>query len=90
MEKAVSMSGPLEMAVAMTTATVMAMPPACGPSPLTQPLMTGGQHCMMRAAPQPWPPPSVMDARGILRLEWYVFNEHVQMCVFLCVSVCVI
>lgn len=77
MGKAVSMSGPREMAVAMTTVTVMAMPPACGPSPLTQPLMMGEQHCTMRAAPQHWPPPSVMDARGTLRLEWY---EHSQTC----------
>lgn len=69
-EKAVSTFGPQGTVVAMTTATVMAMPPACGPSPLTQPSTTGVRLSMMRAALPPWPPPSAMVARGTLKQAW--------------------
>lgn len=63
------MFGHQEMVVAMTTATVMATPQACGQSPSTQPSTTAAPPCMMRAAPPPWPPRSATDAREIQRLE---------------------
>lgn len=72
--KAASMCGPLETAVAMTTATAMAMLQVCGQSPSTQPSMTAAQPCMTRAAPPPWPPHSATAARGTQRLEWWVLK----------------
>lgn len=48
--KAASMCGPREMVVAMTTATVMDTPPACGPSLLIQPSMMDALHFMTKAA----------------------------------------
>ena len=52
-EKAVSMCGPQETAVAMTTVTATVTPPACGQSQSTQPSMMGARPSMMRAAPPP-------------------------------------
>lgn len=68
--KAASTCGPLETAVAMTTATATATPQACGPSPSTRPSMTAARPCMTRAAPPRWPPPSATAARGTPRPEW--------------------
>lgn len=68
--KAASMCGPLGTVAAMTTATAMATPLACGPSPSTRLSTTAGQPCTTRAAPPPWPPPSAMEGRGIPRPEW--------------------
>lgn len=66
-EKAASTCGHLEMVVAMTTATVMVMPRACGQSPSTQPSMTDARPCTTRAAPPRWRPRSATDARGTQR-----------------------
>lgn len=56
------------MVVAMTTATAMVMPPACGPSPSTPPSMTGALPYTMRAALPHWHPHLVMGGRGTQKL----------------------
>lgn len=72
------------MVVAMTTATVMVMPQACGQSPSTQPSMTDAPPCTMRAAPPPWHPHSAMGAREIQRLGLWVYNKNNYYHVYFC------
>lgn len=76
--KAVSTCGHLETAVAMTTVTVTVTPPACGPSPSTQPSTMAVRLCTMRAAPPPSHPPSAMGARGTLKLAWWVLEKECE------------
>lgn len=79
-EKAASTSGHRETVVAMTTATAMVMPRACGRSPSTPPSTTGALPCTMRAAPPPWHPHSATGGRGTQRPASWVSLIASNMC----------
>jgi len=67
-----STCGPRATEATMTTATVTAMRPVCGPYQSTRPLMTDRLPAMMRAARRLLPRPSVTARVAIKTPEWYV------------------